>query len=98
MEQLCAHEGASKLSRVQLTTVLPPDPTDTFKPITHAELIHNVLDGPSYRHINVVRDEYAISNDGMKLFGVLDLETTFDEARFSLGNPGQFSRVPKLHG
>lgn len=40
-----------------------------------------MLDGLSYRHISVVRDEYAVSDDGMKLFGVLDLETTFDEAR-----------------
>ena len=85
MEQLLAHAGASKLSRDQLITILPPEATDTFKPIAHAELIHNLLDSLSYRHINVVRDEYAVSDDGMKLFGVLDLETTFDEARFSLG-------------
>ncbi len=85
MEQLLAHAGTSKLSRDQLVTILPPEATDTFKPIAHAELIHNLLDGLSYRHINVVRDEYAVSDDGMKLFGVLDLETTFDEARFSLG-------------
>lgn len=85
MEQLLAHAGASKLSRDQLVTILPPEATDTFKPIAHAELIHDLLDGLSYRHINVVHDEYAVTEDGMKLFGVLDLETTFDEARFSLG-------------
>lgn len=85
MEQLLAHAGASKLSRDQLVTILPPEATDTFKPIAHAELINNLLNSLSYRHINVVRDEYAVSEDGMKLFGVLDLETTFDEARFSLG-------------
>ena len=85
MEQLLAHAGTSKLSRDQLVTMLPPESTDTFKPIAHAELVRNLLDGLSYRHINVVRDEYAVSDDGMKLFGVLDLETTFDEARFSLG-------------
>src|SRR5215831_11023899 len=28
--------------------------------------------------ISVVREEYAVSGDGMKMFGVLDLETTFD--------------------
>ena len=38
-----------------------------------------------YRHIHVVRDDYAVSDHGMRLFGVLDLETTFDEAHFSLG-------------
>jgi len=33
----------------------------------------------------VVRDEYAVSEDGMKMFGVLDLETSFDGCRFSIG-------------
>jgi hypothetical protein len=39
----------------------------------------------SFRHIGVVQDEYAVSNDGMKMFGVLDLETSFDGCRFSIG-------------
>ena len=39
----------------------------------------------SVRQISVVRDEYAVSSDGMKMFGVLDLETTFDGCRFSIG-------------
>jgi hypothetical protein len=43
MEQLCAHAGASKLSRDQLATILPPEASGTFKPITRAELIHNLL-------------------------------------------------------
>ena len=85
MEGLMAHTGATKLSRDQLVTILPPEATDTHKPIAHAELIGNVLEALSFRHINVVRDEYAVSEDGMKLFGVLDLETTFDGCRFSLG-------------
>jgi hypothetical protein len=36
----------------------------------------------AFRHISVLRDEYAISPDGMKMFGLLDLETTFDGCRF----------------
>ncbi|HEY1757966.1 MAG TPA: DUF932 domain-containing protein [Bryobacteraceae bacterium] len=85
MEQLIAHVGASKLSRDQLVTILPPEATDTFKPIAHSDLIGNVLEALSYRHINVVKDEYAVSEDGMKLFGVLDLESSFEGCRFSLG-------------
>jgi hypothetical protein len=85
MEGLMAHAGAQKLTRDQLVEILPPEATDTFKPIPHTELVKSVLEGLSYRHINVVRDEYAVSEDGMKLFGVLDLETTFEGCRFSLG-------------
>jgi hypothetical protein len=32
-----------------------------------------------------MRDEYAVSTDGMKMFGVLDLETAFEGCRFSIG-------------
>ena len=38
-----------------------------------------------FRHIGVVQDEYAVSRDGMKMFGVLDLETEMDGCRFSIG-------------
>jgi Domain of unknown function (DUF932) len=85
MEGLMAHAGAEKLTREQLGVILPPEPTDTFKPIGHADLIRQVIEGLSFRHINVVRDEYAVSEDGMKLFGVMDLEAGMDGARYSLG-------------
>jgi hypothetical protein len=85
MEGLMAHKGATKLTRDQLVEILPPEPTATFKPVAHAEFVKSVLEGLSFRHINVVRDEYAVSEDGMKLFGVLDLEQGFDGARYSLG-------------
>ena len=85
MEGLMAHAGAEKLTREQLGVILPPEPTDTFKPISHATLVNQVIEGLSFRHINVVRDEYAVSEDGMKLFGVMDLEAGMDGARYSLG-------------
>ncbi len=85
MEGLMAHAGADKLTREQLGVILPPEPTDTFKPIGHADLVQQVIEGLSFRHINVVRDEYAVSEDGMKLFGVMDLEAGMDGARYSLG-------------
>jgi hypothetical protein len=79
------HAGAQKLTRDQLVTVLAPEATDTHKPISHTDVISNVIDGLSYRHISVVKDEYAVSEDGMKLFGVLELELGFEGARFALG-------------
>ena len=85
MEGLMAHAGADKLTREQLGVIPPPEPTDTFKPISHATLVQKVIEGLSFRHINVVRDEYAVSEDGMKLFGVMDLEAGMDGARYSLG-------------
>ncbi|MFZ0890046.1 MAG: DUF932 domain-containing protein [Candidatus Binataceae bacterium] len=85
MEGLLAHRDSHKLARNDLALIPAPEGTDTFKPVPHAELVSSVLEGLSFRQINVVRDEYAVSEDGMKLFGFLDLETGFDGARFSLG-------------
>jgi len=85
MQELMAHCGAEKLTREELVTIPPPESTDTFKPIAHSNLVKSIIEGLSFRHINVVRDEYAVSEDGMKLFGVLDLESGFDGARYSLG-------------
>jgi hypothetical protein len=65
--------------------ILPPEGTDTFKPVPHQELVNSVIEGLSFRHISVVKDEYAVTPDGMRLFGVMELEAGFDGARFALG-------------
>ena len=39
----------------------------------------------SRRHIGVVGEEFAVSKDGMEMFGVIDLETSFDGCRFAIG-------------
>jgi hypothetical protein len=83
---LMAHTGTTEmLTREQLVTILPPEATDTHKPIAHSLLVNSILESLSFRHINVVHDEYAVSTDGMKLFGAMDLETLGEGFRFSLG-------------
>ena len=39
----------------------------------------------SFGQIGVVREEYAVSSDGMCMFGVMDLTTGFEGCRFALG-------------
>ena len=82
---LIAHCGTSKVTRNELKTNPVPSGTNTFKPIPHHEVVEALVETLGFRYIGVVRDEYAVSPDGMKMFGVLDLETTFDECRFSIG-------------
>jgi len=53
--------------------------------MSHHGIVEALVEGLSFRHISVVREEYAVSKDGMKMFGVLDLETTFDGCRLSAG-------------
>src|SRR2546426_9555457 len=83
--QLLAHSGSNKLTREQLGLIPSPEGTDTYQPLAHHHIVEALLETLTFRHISVVRDEYAVSEDGMKMFGVLDLETTFEGCRFSIG-------------
>src|SRR5215471_18140621 len=83
--QLLAHCGTRKITREELNAILAPTPTATHQPLPHGVIVAALIESLSFRHISVVRDEYAVSPDGMKMFGVLDLETTFDGCRFSIG-------------
>ena len=83
--QLMAHCGSSKISREELKVIPTPAGSPTHQPIPHNEIVGALVETLSFRQISVMREEYAVSGDGMKLFGVLDLETTFDGCRFAIG-------------
>lgn len=82
---LIAHCGASKISREELRVLPVPEGTLTHKPIPHHEIVEALIETLGFRHIAVVRDEYAATPDGMRMFGVIDLETGFEGCRFSIG-------------
>jgi hypothetical protein len=82
---LVAYCGTTRVSREELKVIPVPESTRTFKPIPHYEIVEALVEALSFRHISVVRDEYAVSPDGMRMFGVLDLETAFDGCRFAVG-------------
>jgi len=83
--QLLAHCGSSKITREELKAIPTPEGSATHQPIQHSQIVEALVESLSFRHISAIREEYAVSNDGMKMFGVLDLETTFDGCRFSVG-------------
>lgn len=77
--------GKEKISRAELALIETPEPTDTFKPIPHHELVNSLIETLSFRHINVVSDEYVTDADGARMFGLLQLDATFLDLRFSIG-------------
>src|ERR671933_1328247 len=83
--KLMTHVGARKVTRQELSLVPPPPATDTFKPIAHTALINELEGSLAFRHIQIVRDEYAVSPDGMKLFGLLELNAEYEGVRFAIG-------------
>jgi hypothetical protein len=74
-----------KITRQELQAVPVPQCTSTHKPLSHHEIVEALLETLGFRHIEVVRDEYAVSRDGMRMFGVLDLEYGITGVRFSIG-------------
>src|SRR5260221_8255643 len=83
--QLLAHCGSNKITREELRVVPTPEGTESHHPLAHHLIVEALIETLAFRHISVVRDEYAVSEDGMKMFGVLDLETAFEGCRFSIG-------------
>ena len=73
------------IGREELALVPTPAATETHRPVPHHEIVQALIETLGFRHIGVVHDEYAVSPDGMKAFGVLDLETEMAGCRFSIG-------------
>jgi hypothetical protein len=74
-----------KIGRTELAEINVPEATSTHKPVPHHVIVEALVETLSFRHIGVVNEEYAVSSDGMKMFGVLDLETQMEGCRFSIG-------------
>lgn len=83
--KLIASLSKRKISRAELAAITTPPSTKTFKPISHLELIESLIETLSFRHLTVVADEYAVSSDGQKLFGILELSAEFSGCRFAIG-------------
>ena len=81
---LIGYQGRT-ISREELALVPTPSATETHLPIPHHEVVNALVETLGFRHIGVVHDEYAVSPDGMKMFGALDLATEMHGCRFSIG-------------
>src|SRR6266849_1441668 len=88
--------SGGKLSRQELVLVPTPAATATHKPVPHAEVVEAVIETLGFRHIAVAHDEYAVSKDGMKMFGVLDLDTGMAGCRFSIGMRNSHDKSMRL--
>src|SRR5436305_2876413 len=82
---LVSHCGTSLMGRQNLLGLPTPEPTDTHKPIAHAALVGALIEALGYRSLEVVEDQYAVSPDGMRMFGVLTLNIEENGVRVSIG-------------
>ena len=82
---LIAARGTQRVSRDALKTLPVPEATRTHQPVSHYQLVVTLIESLGFRHIQVLQDEYAVSPDGARMFGVLDLDHEFSGCRFALG-------------
>jgi Domain of unknown function (DUF932) len=92
---LIGYEGRT-IPREALALVPTPAGTETHRPIPHHEVVQALIETLGFRHIGVVHDEYAVSLDGMRLFGVLDLATEIQGCRFSIGLRNSHDKTMRL--
>jgi hypothetical protein len=82
---LVAGRGTQRVDREFLKTLPLPEATRTHQPIGHHRIVEALIETLGFRNISVVADEYAVSTDGMKMFGLLELDYEFNGVRFAIG-------------
>jgi len=75
----------AKITRAELANAPTPPATATHVRISHPSVVDGLVDTLARRHIGVVGEEFAVSKDGMEMFGVIDLDTSIDGCRFAIG-------------
>jgi hypothetical protein len=53
--------------------VKTPAGTASHRPIPHITVVEKLIEALGFRQIGVVREEYAVSSDGIRMSGVTDL-------------------------
>lgn len=70
---LSAHTDTNLVTRETLRALPAVIGTDSFKPVAHIELVETFENEFNRRDIQIIREQFAISKNGMKLFGTFDL-------------------------
>jgi hypothetical protein len=78
--QLVSHVDTDLVTRAELALIPAPEPTATWRPIPHIELVETLQDVLRRNQIAIREERFALRHDGSTLFGVLQLayEDTLD--------------------
>lgn len=67
------YANSSLVTRAELKAIPPPASTATWKPIAHYDLIQAIDRQLAVRDIRIVKEQFAVQREGLRLFGVLEL-------------------------
>jgi hypothetical protein len=93
---LMAHVDTQLITREQLAVMPTPPGTATHRPIPHHEVVDALVETLGFRHIGVHNMEFAVSDDGNKCFGLIEMEHGFTGARFALGLRNSHDKTMRL--
>jgi hypothetical protein len=88
---LCAY--GTKLTREELARVATPAATATHKPIPHIAVVEKLIEALGFRQIGVVQEEYAVSADGMRMFGWLTKAVAANFSRITVRDTPDFDHL-----
>ena len=71
--QLMSHVDTDLVTREQLAIIPAPEPTATWRPIPHIELVETLDRVLKANQIAIREERFALRRDGSTLFGVLQL-------------------------
>ena len=75
---LMLHAGAEVIDYDRLRQLPTPEATKTHVPIAHAAVVDMVRYSLGFYGHDIVEEDYGVTPDGMRFFGVLSLESPYD--------------------
>lgn len=73
VSDLVLHRGARIVDRADLDSVAVPEPTKTWFPISHTQVLDRTLETLGQAGFEVRNTRLALSQDGRRFFGTVDL-------------------------
>ncbi len=71
--QLLSHVDTDLVTRDELALVKTPEPTESWQPIPHIQLVESLQQALWENRIGIRAEKFALRRDGSTLFGVLQL-------------------------
>jgi Domain of unknown function (DUF932) len=72
---LCLHTGGHVATRDQVFAVEAPEPTKSWFPVSHREVLSKVEELLKAAGYTILREQLGLSHSGNRFFGVIDLES-----------------------
>ena len=96
MNTLIAGLETRRITPAELALVEPPEATPTHQPVRHADIALEIETALAMRSISVTRQEFAVSADGMRMFGLMVTDRQFDGCNYAVGLRNSNDKSMKL--